>query len=43
MVPGLFSAEEAAVYKQHYLDLHARGLVTGADTQNTDPLKKFHV
>lgn len=45
VVRGLFTADEVAQYKQHYMDMRASGPLPGdfpgVDAQNTDPLKKF--
>ena len=45
VVPGLFTAEEVAVYRQHYMDMRASGPLPGdfpgVNAQNSDPLKKF--
>ncbi|CAN5419383.1 phytanoyl-CoA dioxygenase family protein [soil metagenome] len=45
VVPGIFTAEEVAAYKQHYMDMRASGPLPGdfpgVNLQDTDPLKKF--
>ena len=45
VVPGLFSPEEVAMYKQHYMEMRASGPLPGdfpgVNVQNSDPLKKF--
>lgn len=45
VVRGLFSAEEAEAYKQHFMDLRAAGTypgdMAGVDLTSNDPLKRF--
>ena len=45
LVRGLFSAEEVAAYRQHYMDLRQVGTYPGdfdgVDMTSTDPLKKY--
>jgi ectoine hydroxylase-related dioxygenase (phytanoyl-CoA dioxygenase family) len=45
VVRGLFSAEEAEAYKQHFMDLRAAGTypgdMAGVDLTSDDPLKRY--
>lgn len=45
VVPGLFSTEEAAAYRDHYMALRAAGTYpgdfAGVDASSTDPLKRY--
>lgn len=45
VVPGLFSADEVAFYRDHYMAMRARGSypgdMAGVDLTSDDPLKKF--
>lgn len=45
IIPGLFSADEVAMYTQHFMDLRAAGSYpgdsAGVDIGSSDPLKKY--
>ena len=45
LAPGLFSAEETACYREHYMEMRAAGTYpgdfAGIDPQSNDPLKKY--
>ena len=45
VVQGLFSPEEVASYREHYMNLrkhgHYEGDFSGVDTTSSDPLKRY--